>query len=729
MPRNRESSDRLKLDLVEPVEGEETPKLAVYALDKSGEITHSAEVSAQGEARMPAAALNKSAQVVVAPAGAKTAADISTSEQATFHAEHIKDVIATGAALEIPIGKLIGIRRCVDGSVERCILFPFVLDELVSKSLATSAVLESSKFERLATIKATRASDSIIARPFPPHFPPRCTRICNGLVLVYRRTCCCDPWIIEDPRLHDLLERLKQLAHQRPPIKWPPGPDPGPLGPIVGPGPDPSPIDRLPFFNGGTLDEVALYAEQDVRRIESLSAPEAADYISERAYLHPLWCHCGASQFVGEGLVQPDGTFRVCWRDPFILLRPECHDQYAFVVRQVINGVTVTIYDGLAANSWFDSPTGVNLVTWDRRAAVCGDPSFPGEGGAFVVLEHIGATRSFRLKTPAQDSWDSTLPPSDYNDGLVNPAPSPAAAKGAYLDQNWGGTLALHYHFSESMKGTGAQYYRISTIRADASGNPTGGRTTLAAPLGWLYMEAVGPNILVQAENLGPQTVGGENDLYRIPYFSDHDWQDDQYHGFLDTTALSDDRYLVMIEVFDGAGNRLKPNGSSGPGTDKAFTYRRWQTELGPLDNVPFAALTHMFWWDNRPSTGHIYDLRLNGVENSEECQFLVGTPSSTFSSGYRAYHPNELFLLNYSLWWRRGLGGPSGTLIASSDNAGAPPAALAVSPAATFATMLGTHNRCSFSLNLHVNVKTTNGSGILTGLDADDQAAFALED
>jgi hypothetical protein len=42
---------------------------------------------------------------------------------------------------------------------------------------------------------------------------------------------------------------------------------------------------------------------------------------------------------------------------------------------------------------------------------------------------------------------------------------------------------------------------------------------------------------------------------------------------------------------------------------------------------------------------------------------------------------------------------------------------------------MLGPHNRCSFSLNLHVNVKTTNGSGILTGLDADDQAAFALED
>ena len=35
---------------------------------------------------------------------------------------------------------------------------------------------------------------------------------------------------------------------------------------------------------------------------------------------------------------------------------------------------------------------------------------------------------------------------------------------------------------------------------------------------------------------------------------------------------------------------------------------------------------------------------------------------------------------------------------------------------------------KCSFSANLHVNVKTFNGIGTLDGLDAWDQAAFALE-
>lgn len=222
-------------------------------------------------------------------------------------------------------------------------------------------------------------------------------------------------------------------------------------------------------------------------------------------------------------------------------------------------------------------------------------------------------------------------------------------------------------------------------------------------------------------------TVGGENNLYRIPYDADRDWQDDQYHGFLDTTGLDNDRYLVMIEVFDNGGNKLRPNGSSGPGTDAAFTYRRWSQPIGPLDNVPFAALTHMFWWDNRPSVGVIEDLGVGG--STSQCQFLVGTPASIFSAGYRAYHPNPMFIYNHSLWWRRGLGGPTGYLVnGSPDNAGQPPAPEA-NGTDTFGNMLGPNNRCSFALNLNVNVKTSNGSGVLSYLNASDQAAFALED
>jgi hypothetical protein len=92
------------------------------------------------------------------------------------------------------------------------------------------------------------------------------------------------------------------------------------------------------------------------------------------------------------------------------------------------------------------------------------------------------------------------------------------------------------------------------------------------------------------------------------------------------------------------------------------------------------------------------------------------------------------MFILNHSVWWRRGLGGPSGTLITSPDNAGQPPGPVAETPTTvsppspTFGSMLDPQTKCSFSLNLHVNVKTTNGYGRLTNLDADDQAAFALE-
>ena len=725
MPPKPESSDKLKLDFVDAPEGAEAPKLAVYAVDRTGATVHRAEVSASGEAKLPAAVLQKSEQVLVGPV-AKDAAALDRSEVLSFHAAHVQDVIAQGAELAIPIGKLIGFQRCVDGSVQRCLPYPWLIDSLAARASSFKLALAKSAL-----------SDSLIARPPIGPFFPRCTRVCDGLVLVYRRTCCCDPWIIEDPRLQDLIDRLKEIVLQRPPIKWPPGPDPGPLvNPHVGPGPDPSPIDNLPFFNGATLDEASLHVEQDLHHLQTLGGLEVADYVSERAYLRPFWCHCGAAQLVGEGPVHPDGTFRICWREPLIRLRPWCHDEYAFVVKQLVNGMTVTIYDGLAAHQWFDSPTGVSLTSYDPRAVVCHDDPFPTEDGAFVLLEHIGAARSYRLKTPNQDTWDSVLPPADPNDGLLDPAVSPAAAKGTYNDANWGGTLALHYHFSELMKSVDARYYRVSAIRADAFGNPTGPRTTLGSAVAWLYYEVVpGPQILVQADTLGPLTVGAENNLYKIPYDADRDWQDDQYHGYLDTTALANDRYLVMLEVFDHLGNMIKPNGSAGPGAGKPFTFRRWSQPIGPLDNVPFSALTHMFWWDNRPSFAHIYDLRLNGLESTEECQFLVGTALSTFSSGYRAYHPNPLFIHDHSMGWRRGLGGGSGNLVSSNDNAGEPPAPLAVSPPETFGTMLGLdphgspNHRCSFSLNLNVYVKTNNGSGVLSYLNSSDQAAFALED
>ena len=71
----------------------------------------------------------------------------------------------------------------------------------------------------------------------------------------------------------------------------------------------------------------------------------------------------------------------------------------------------------------------------------------------------------------------------------------------------------------------------------------------------------------------------------------------------IDTTDFAGGRYLLTLEVFNAAGQRLRPTGASGPGTDAAFLFHMWRKPAGGTDTfptVPFGGLTHMLWWDNR---------------------------------------------------------------------------------------------------------------------------------
>lgn len=726
--RSRGSDPRIRLaDLGEEGTG---PELAVFAVDASGDAVHSAPIRADGSFSLPETALKKAHEIVVGPK-VESLDEVDRSKLARYRVSYIRDLIENGEALEIPKskwGSFLLHRVCVDGSVSHCWPIFWLKQQLLETVRPEVAAFENGELSAEAATLERRnlaqLSDALKATPLLPWPPfPRCEVVCHGLVEVYRRTCCCDPWVIHDPRLDDLIHRLEELIVDVPVIKWPPPPPPPPE----------VEVEQLGLIKEGALSDVQLNARRDVFALRRLDGRDALEYVRERPYLRPFWCHCGPPQKVGQGSIQPDGSFHICWNEGLWPIRLNCHDSYAFVVKQSYNDQTITIYDGLAAHAWFSSRTGIELVSYDPRARGCRDNTFPGDGsGAFVVLQDIGATHSYRLKTPDADSWDGVAAP-DYNDGLLDPVATAAAALGNNSNANWGGTLALRYHFSEPMRGAGAKYYRISVARADANGNPVGTRKYLGAEpgeeLSWLYYEVVGTSIFVRSASLGPQTHGGNANLFEIPYDADpRDWQDGQFHGFLNTTSLADDRHLVTVEVFNAAGNAIKPTGRPGPGTDAPFTFRRWYQPTGPTAEVPFAALTHMFWWDNRPSVGQIVDLRKDGGSSTDQCQFLVGPDNTTFSAGYRAYHQNPMFILNHTVRWRRGLGGPSGTLITSPLNAGKPPDPVAVTPTATFASMLDTQTKCSFSLNLHVDVKTTNGSGTLLYLNADDQAAFALE-
>jgi hypothetical protein len=189
----------------------------------------------------------------------------------------------------------------------------------------------------------------------------------------------------------------------------------------------------------------------------------------------------------------------------------------------------------------------------------------------------------------------------------------------------------------------------------------------------------------------------------------------------------------VSVEVFDAAGNRLRPTGATGAGLDRNFDFLRW---VDPVNTtaVPYARLNHVFWSDKQPVYGDIEDLRKNGVANTEECQFMEGSARSTFSAGFRAFHNNgpagETFMYYYHLWYHRGLNGPNVNIETGGQNA---PATRALGPAAvstpqTFGAMLGEHTKCTFAVNLRVYAKHWNGGDRIDAYDREDQAAFALE-
>jgi hypothetical protein len=205
------------------------------------------------------------------------------------------------------------------------------------------------------------------------------------------------------------------------------------------------------------------------------------------------------------------------------------------------------------------------------------------------------------------------------------------------------------------------------------------------------------------------------------------------------TTDFANDRYLVMLEIFNAAGARLKPAsapaGEAGTVPASPFTFRRWNVPASTVA-VPFAALTHMMWWDNRHAEADIVDIRLNGSPSSDQCQFLEGGAGATVEIGYRAYHPQPgtpSFLHNHSLVITRGLNGPSWQ-VANPPPAevGEPPNGVHTSVAKTLGDLLGDeppgHQKCAFAVNLVAHVKTTNGAGTLTNLNRSETAAFAAE-
>lgn len=619
---------------------------------------------------------------------------------------------------------------CVHGDVHRC--RPIFRPDIVLASPAISArKFEASTFADTITLRP----DVSVIRPPILEPPMICAPICNAVVEVYEKTCCCT---IRPPfDIDDIIDRLRDLIERVPPI---PDPDPGPLGPWPevgpipiprpGPGPDPVPIRqiekaaRLARATGARvpLGNPPEKLAQDYHALVSLPQQDRLAYINEHYYLYPIFCTCSTRK-VGETPVNEDGEFSFCYFRPFVRLG--CRITYYYKVRQWQDNQWVYIYDGSTTNDYFTASDDAHLRTWKGRACDPGS-DVPDPGTNFVMLENIGYIPSWKLDSPVQDS-EFGLSSANAGDGLVNHN---------YTGQPWGQTLSFRLKFSEGLK-PHAKYYRVSVVKANGSGDPDGVPQVLTDPVAWSRWKWVGSQLQTEAVALGPNVVGGNSGLYTIPYESDAPdggWLWFQFHQSWKTTLHDNAKHLIIVEVFDAAGNRVRPAGATDAGIDKPFTFRRWSSETN-TDAVNFAALSHMFHVDNVACYGDIVALRKNDAAIEGSCLFLTGCSGDKFTVRFYAFHANK-FMHSYNLWFVRGLNDTSGTIENGTTNAPStvPPvpsplnAANAKAAEKTFGDMLGSHPKCSFAIELRVYPKHTNGFGIITGYGASDTAAVALE-
>lgn len=740
---------RFRVELVGLARGDERPDLSVMALKGRDEVMLVGKVDPDGGFDVPDEALKAADTILVG--ATDEAQGVRRDTALSYSVEDFRAEMRKGAlALAEPVWSRFRFYwTCVSGSVRVCRRRPWWYDHLID------AAVSLPRFERAGgaamAVLADRARPAVeLSSRFSLGellaWPVRCAPVCRGRVTVFRRTCCCYPIVIDDWRIADLIRDLERLTRRQPKPRFPkiPPPPPPPIG-------DPL---ATPYFRGGALNDLQLNAAADIRHLRSLPVAEAAKYIEARPYLYHRLCSCSAPTRVGSGALQADGTFSICWIESLRLFRPNCYDQYAYVVTQTIGTTTTTIYDGLAAGAWFAAGDQPVLTSYHPGAYGC-EQTGDDEGNAYVFLDLIGDTESHELTTPAAMEWDRVAPPTATS-GLLFPTPGPQG----HL-RNLGGGVELTFIFSLALRDmpAPAQYYRISVTRADASGNPTGNRHYHSTGLSW--QKIVGADIVPEA--LGPFTVGGENNLYRIPY-SDEAWVGSvRYHALLNTldpaisgptdadTITPAENHLVTLELFDATGQRLRPLGappSGQPGTEIAqpFQFRRWFQPGGSVGDdtvdVPYAALTHMFCWDNRLPVADITQLVMNGSPSDEECQFLEGPPAATFAVEYRAFVPDERFQQDHAISWVRGLNhspanGGEGTLPTplSPANVGEPPAAPVQSGSNSFALMLTRLNppddpvvlaRCSFAVTLRTHSKTTNGE-YFGYPEASETAAFAL--
>lgn len=637
---------------------------------------------------------------------------------------------------------------CVSGRVEVCRwIFPhFPLDQLVAR--VRDGLIDN-------VIEVARDTlPELVARRDPVRLLPiACDPVCNGKVEVFLRTCCCPVITPIDPPV--IIDDLCKIIGC-PPIPWPP--EPGPIGPWPGPdplpGPRPDPFDTLNQATiralqrsrtalGASSAEAVLSAADHLANLLALPAVEArVRYIERFPELRLRLCTC-STQKVAEVALQADGSFDACFFTP--LVRIGCTLSVQYRVSQLQESGWVVIYDGPAKGESFALDEAAELrASW--KAEACDETEYDPGVEPYVLLERIGSTWADNLiRSTDQDGETSFAGPLAVKDGLVNEAPAgPLDPDDGPYDQPWAKTLSLRYQLHPALENApvGATYYRTRVVQIDDNGNPTGTGFTLTGDLSWRkYYEKPDGTPGVRWVALHNPVINSLEGLYTIPYPDlVWPWLGGQFHAAVDTTALSNGRYLFVVDVFDAGGNRLVPNSSvdapAAGDVAKPFQFLRLEGPVsGPVSDtspVPRNALANLFLVNNLACAGDIEALKLAAAPPANEnCQFLTGAADDTIEVQYTANHGTG-YQWYHHVSVKKGLNGPTTFLdLTPTPDYTTKKSANVVngfSQPITFGTLLGTEPKCSFAARIRCYARHTNGSGRIDEYDGHETVSFALE-
>lgn len=455
------------------------------------------------------------------------------------------------------------------------------------------------------------------------------------------------------------------------------------------------------------------------------------------------WCRGYCLEHLGTADIEPDGSFtETVWLS---LCRHDVPDLW-FVVRQKVDGTERVIYarHPVLCHTYWNHPSGdpVTLRVTDPDAVACGGGPQPDHTDVYVMPLGIGNDGWYDIHY-AHTKLPVLLELFERHAGLYDGT------------DPYGTTLHLRMQFHDDLISRGVEYYRWSY--APAGTDPLS-FTSIGTPITHRYLTSIGSDFYIVPEQLGPNTLGGEAHLFKVPdpakdwiALTRHDrafaiwrtatWDADQGEY---VPQIADGRYVLKLEMFDAGGNPVAPSAA----TYKYFLPTSPPTGgLWPVDDDPQVqadgSVHFNVYVDNTDTVADVQSVGLGGVP-TQECQFIQYTDrlgdeiEVTFIADHHPGPPRD-FIRRYSMSVRRGI---SGTTVGSASQNFAPPGTLVgpdYDPPGTIVKRFGVDDllrqvgtkgpfsQCTFSVQLHTYPRTRDGFSRIRAYESHDVSAFAL--